>query len=300
MANLSDYIRLFRPSQWYKNLLIPAVGIFSFQILELTIYGYLLLGFILACGISGTNYIFNDLMDIADDRLHPQKRNRPIAAGSISKRNAMILGVGILLISIICSYLLSFWFGIIMSIFFLISQLYTFVLKKIIFVDVLSISVNFILRGIGGFMIINSCTILISPPTLWSFWAVFILALFLALSKRKADLQLLEQENSLNNRFKSSLYPKKLLDQLIILISGIFLMGYYFYVIDTDTTGGYLLMTIPVATYLMFRYLYLLDSDKKPLLTANKWLKDPGMILGCIVVFILFLTVKFLENYGIL
>ena len=185
-----------------------------------------------------------------------------------------------------------------MSIFFLISQLYTFVLKKIIFVDVLTISVNIILRGIGGLFIINSFSILVMPPTPWSFWAVFILALFLALSKRRIDLQLLENENRMND--KPPLYPKKMLDQLIILISGIFLMGYYLYVIITDMTGGYLLLTIPIATYLIFRYLYLLySSEKSPLLAKNPF-KDPGIIIGGIIVFILFLTIKYLESYGIL
>ena len=298
MAQFSDYIRLLRLSQWYKNLLIPAVGIFSFQIFEFTIYGYLIIGFILACGISSTNYIFNDIIDIADDRLHPKKRFRPLASGTISKRKAAVLGIIIFSISLICSFLLSFWFGIIMSIFFLTSQLYTFVLKRIIFVDVLTISVNFIFRGIGGLLILNKFTPLVSPPAPWSFWAVFILALFLAVSKRKMDLLLLEQEKPLNGRTNPGLYSKKMLDQLLILISGIFLMGYYLYVILADTTGGYLLLTIPVATYLMFRYLYLLYSYEKPPFPTKNLLKDPGIIMGSIIVFILFIIIKYLESYG--
>ncbi len=300
MAKLSDYIRLCRPSQWYKNLLIPAVGIFSFQTFELKIYVYLIIGFILACGISSTNYIFNDIRDLADDRLHPKKKNRPLASGTISQRRAISLGIAIISISFTCSIVLSFWFTLIMGIFFLTSQLYTFVLKRIILVDILAISLNFILRGIGGLFIITSFTVLASPLNPWSFWAVFILALFLALSKRKIDLKLLEQGNALNYRTTPPLYSKKILDYLMILVSGIFLMGYYLYVIFNDTTGGYLLSTIPVATYLMFKYLYLLYSDEKSPLTAYSPLKDTGMIIGCIVVFILFLVIKYLESYGVI
>ena len=296
MAKLSDYIRLCRPSQWYKNLLIPAVGIFSFQIFDLKMYSYLIIGFILACGISGTNYIINDIMDAADDRLHPKKKDRPIASGAVLKKNAAVFGAFLFSISLISSFLLAFWFGIIMGIFFLTSQFYTFILKKIIFVDILTISINFLLRGIGGLFLVNSFP---ADELIWSFWAVFILALFLALSKRKMDLHLLEQKNGINSD-NSSIYPPKILDQLIILISGIFLMGYYLYVILTDTTGGYLLLTIPVATYLMFRYLFLLHSfEKSPLPTKNP-LRDPGMIVGGITVFILFLTVRYLESYGLI
>lgn len=299
MAKISDYLRLCRPSQWYKNLLIPAVGIFSFQLFNLMIYSSLIIGFILACGMSAANYIINDIMDLAEDRLHPKKKSRPIASGAISKRNATVFGAILFLISLTSSFLLTFWFGIIMSVFFLTSQFYTFVLKKVIFVDVLTISLNFILRGIGGLVLVNSFP---TDDLIWGFWAVFILALFLALSKRRIDLQLLEQENGVHIR-KSAIYPKNLLDQLTILISGIFLMGYYLYVLLTETTGGhngYLLLTIPVATYLMFRYLFLLHSIEKSPLTAKNPLRDLGMIIGGITVFILFLVIRYLESYGLI
>jgi 4-hydroxybenzoate polyprenyltransferase len=292
MAKLLAYLRLCRPSQWYKNLLIPAVGLFSFQIIDLLIFSWLILGFILACGISATNYIFNDVIDAAEDRMHSKKKTRPIASETISKRNAVIFGIIILVISLSFSFLLTLWFGILMSIFFFTSQLYTFVLKRIILVDVLTISINFILRGIGGLLLIN---VYPADQLVWSFWAVFILALFLALSKRKFDTLCLETQNSSNIR-KTPIYPPKILDQLIILISGIFIMGYYLYVISTKST--YLLLTLPVATYLIFRYLYLLYIIEKAPLSAKMPLKDPGMILGCITVFILFLTIKYLESFG--
>ncbi|MHA1130783.1 MAG: UbiA family prenyltransferase, partial [Candidatus Helarchaeota archaeon] len=146
MGKLTNIFRLLRPSQWFKNLLIPAVGIFSFQFLTYEVYLYLILGFLCACGISSANYIINDVVDFEQDQLHPKKRKRPIASGLISRRQALLLVMILLPISLFCSFLLSFWFGIFMLLLFSLSQAYTFYLKQLIFVDVLTITVNFLIR----------------------------------------------------------------------------------------------------------------------------------------------------------
>ncbi len=295
-----DYIHLIRPSQWYKNLLIPAVGIFSIQFFDAMVYLYLLIGFILACGISGTNYIINDIYDMEKDKVHPEKMKRPLASGTISKRNAIIFGVILLIASLGCSFLLSIFFGIAMSLFFIIGLLYTFVLKNIAFVDVLTISINFIIRGLGGFVIIITFTIFTEVPTPWGYWAVFIFALFLALSKRKVDLQILDAAERSDHKKVYDTYQKQLLDHILVMMATILLMGYYFYVMEFDTTGGFLLLTFPPATYLMFRYLYLLFSADKHMGTPEKAIKDIGILISTITLILIFLAVNYLELIGIL
>lgn len=301
MKKLKDYFQSLRPSEWYKNLLIPAVGIFSFQFFNISVYLYLFLGFLCACGISSVNYIINDLKDYEQDKLHPKKKIRPIASGTIAKKIAIIIACILLPISLICSLLVSFWFFICMLILFLLSQLYTFYLKQIIIVDVLTISINFILRGIAGLFIIISLVSTWQLPEVWSFWALFILALFLALIKRKVDLLILKRENNVNDQqIQISHYPEKLLDKFLFLISGIFLMGYYIYVLTNDAIGIYLLVTIPVATYMMFRTLFLIYNEENFLQKGKRILKDPGMVISGIIVFILFLSINYLHTYGFL
>lgn len=299
MTSLSKYLRLFRPSQWYKNLLIPAVGIFSINIFELKIYLYLFLGFLVACGISGVNYIINDIIDAESDKIHPEKKNRPIASGEISKRKGLTLGIITLGISLVTSFFISFIFGIVMISFFLIAQLYSFFLKKIAFVDIITISINFLVRGVGGLAIILNFSTIVLFPTMWSIWAVFIFALFLGLSKRKADFQKIEEGMEINHKKVYSRYQEQLLDHLVIMIATILLLGYYLYVIDTGNI--YLLLTVPVATYLMFRYLYLLFAADKNMGAPEKAIKDTGIFLASILVLILFLVIRYLDLYfGIL
>lgn len=301
MSKLFDYIRLLRPSQWYKNLLIPVGGIFAIDAFDFIIYLFLVLGFLTACGIAGTNYIINDIIDMDSDRVHPEKKTRPIASGTISKRSAILFGTIILIISLCGSFFINFWFGIMMVSFFLIAQFYSFVLKNIAFVDVLTISINFIVRGFGGLVIILSFPGTSFEagkfPTLWGIWAVFIVALFLAVSKRKADLQLLEAGEAKNHKEVYNQYQKQLLDYLVIMVATCLLLGYYLFIIFNDETGGYLMLTVPVATYLMFRYLYLLFSADKHMGTPEKAIKDKGILVASIVVLLLFLIIRYLDVY---
>ena len=296
--HFKEFLRLLRISQWYKNLIIPAVGIFSIQIFDWTIYLFLVIGFLLACGLSSANYIINDILDIENDKGHPEKKNRPIASGTISIRTAAIIGTILFIISLGCSFLLSFWFGIVMLTFFLIAQSYTFFLKKIAFVDIIVISLNFIIRAAGGLTLVIAHLTFELGSILWPIWAVFIFALFLAVSKRKADFKLLEAEKALNHKKVYEKYQKQLLEHLVFMVATILLMGYYLYVLLNDQTGGYLLLTVPVATYLMFRYLYLLYSPDKNMGAPEKAIKDPGILIGSITVLLLFLIIRYLNSFG--
>jgi len=301
MSILLNYFHLLRPSQWYKNLLVPVVGIFAIDVYDFMVYVLLALGFLAACGIAGTSYIINDIVDIESDRIHPEKKTRLIAAGKISKRSAAIFAVIILITSLGGSFILNIWFGFVMLTFFGIGQLYSFVLKKIAFVDILTISINFIIRGLGGLVLIISVPGVIFKagefPTLWAIWAVFIFALFLALSKRKVDLQLIEKGEAKNHKEVYDKYEKQFLDHLVIMIALCLLLGYYLFVIFNDTSGGFLMLTVPVATYLMFRYLYLLFSADKHMGTPDKAIKDKGILIGSLVVLLLFLLVRYLDLY---
>ncbi|MHA1267690.1 MAG: UbiA family prenyltransferase [Candidatus Helarchaeota archaeon] len=300
MPHFYKYVHLLRPSQWYKNLIIPAVGLFTFQIFPPHIYFFLILGCFCACGVSSANYILNDIKDVEYDKLHPLKRQRPLASGEVSKKKANLLIIFILLSSLISSVLLNFWFFIFMLLFFFLSQAYTFFLKRLIFIDVITISLLFILRAFAGYFLLTSFITVSYPTPLWGLWAIFLLALFLALVKRKIDYQFLTTKNEGLLPQNLSIYPPKLLDFLLFLISGVFLIGFYFYVILTDTTDGYLFLTIPPATYLLFRFLYLIYEIPSRFIKEGFFIKDAGMVGGSTIVFIIFLLVKYLESYGFL
>ena len=201
MAKIKDIIKLLRPNQWYKNLLIFIAIIFSKNLLNLSYLKITFQGFVMLIIISSANYIFNDLVDLKKDILNPEKKDRPIASGKISKKLAIILFLSFLVIGLISAYKISLdLFYIVLGI-VLISTLYTLLLKNIVFADLLAISSNFVLRAVSGAVIID---VFISP---WLVIGIFFFALFLVTGKRYSELNYLNK-NATKHRIVLKDYSK--------------------------------------------------------------------------------------------
>ncbi len=253
------YILLsIRPQQWTKNLLIFAPLIFSQTLFNPTDTLHAIAAFVVFCLMSGSVYLLNDLIDLENDKRHPLKCKRPLASGALSPRAAMAACTGLLCVCALASaYLLNTAFLITAAGYLALQILYSTLLKHVVIIDVFCIAAGFVLRVIAGAEAID-----VSFST-WLLFCTLLLALFLALSKRRHELQLLE-EDAVHHRRILYEYSSDLLDHMIAIVTPCTLIAYMLYTIADDTVAKFgtdrLKYTVPFVLYGIFRYLYLIHK----------------------------------------
>ncbi len=307
---LISILRLLRVKQYYKNLLIFIAAFFGEMILNASLWFILLLGFILACCTSSINYIANDIIDIEKDKSHPEKiKKRPLASGDISKDFAFFLLLILIFFVILCLIFLipNLFFGLALLSILIVGQLYNFIFKKYAFVDIISLSILYIIRAIAGCFLIE---IFISP---WLFLAIFLVALFLVICKRNADLILMGEEEASKHKNVYDQYSIKLLEQFHILVASSLFMTYSLYIIlgpfnllnveNIKLHQYFSVFTIPVALYLILKYMYLLRANPKIARNPSRAFIDKGIIISGVFIFI-FMFIAFywdtvLEIFGL-
>lgn len=254
-------VRAMRPAQWTKNAVVGAAFFFAFfdrtRDTPLTVRDgvAVLPGVLVFCLLSSAVYILNDLRDIEADRQHPVKRLRPIAAGQVSRAAAAATGLGLLLCALAGSWFVSPRFGTTALAYVVLQIAYTFLLKRVAFVDLNVIAAGFVLRAIAGAVIFTDVTI--SP---WLLLCTYLLALFLGLCKRRHEKELLNGSDT-GHRESLGIYDARLLDQLIAMTSGATIVVYSIYTLWPETVGKFgtsaLGFTIPFVVFGIFRYLEL-------------------------------------------
>ncbi|HNW33895.1 MAG TPA: decaprenyl-phosphate phosphoribosyltransferase [Candidatus Ozemobacteraceae bacterium] len=259
---INSIIKCIRPRQWTKNLILFAGLLFSEKrlLLQPAAWLWAVAGFVVFCLLSGSVYLLNDIVDVERDRKHPEKCHRPIAAGQVSIPQARFAAVILLIVALGGSFALSNLFAASAVAYFLVNLAYSFRLKHVVLLDVLCISVGFVLRaqaGVGALRIIEP-SIYISH---WLLLCTLMLALFLALAKRRQEIRLLNTEAG---RHRTSLaeYTPEFIDQMIAIVSSTTVVCYALYTVSAETvlkfgTDG-LVLTVPVVLYGIFRYLYLI------------------------------------------
>jgi 4-hydroxybenzoate polyprenyltransferase len=246
-----------RPKQWTKNLLFvyPAL-IFDGQLFQLEPFLRVFATFWLLCLISGSVYIINDLVDIESDRQHPRKKNRPLPSGELSIRIAQIAAVVVPLVALLLATLLTWRLTTILVMYLLIQLLYSFRLKHVVIIDVMTVASGFVLRVAAGVAVI---TVTAFSP--WLYACTGLLALFLAVSKRRQELLLLGGHADRVRRIYQE-YNLSLLDEMLRVSVISTLITYILYTIETEApllAGTNLaLLTVPFVMYGLFRYLYLI------------------------------------------
>jgi 4-hydroxybenzoate polyprenyltransferase len=243
-----------RPKQWTKNGLVFTAMIFDLKVFQIEPLAKTLLGFIMLCLISGTVYLINDLVDIEKDRQHPTKKNRPLAAGEVSVQIAIIAVVILATASILLSFLLNSYFGAIVVGYLLLQIAYSFKLKNIVIIDVLTIATGFVLRVAGGVILVEAQRF--SP---WLYVFTTFGALFLGLGKRRQELALLKGKAS-NTRTILNEYNLPLLDEMMAIVTAGTVMTYAFYTFSAPNLpdNHAMMLTIPFVIYGIFRYLYII------------------------------------------
>ena len=234
--------------------------VFSHRLFSWLLLADVLLGFAIFCLLSGGIYIVNDLIDLKKDQQHPLKRKRPLAAGKLSVSLAKKTAVVLLLGSLALAYLLDLYFALICLTYAGMMLAYSVYLKKIAILDVIVISLGFVLRAVAGVVIIE---VEISP---WLLVCTLFLSLFLVLSKRRHEMVLLGDEAN-NHRQSLSEYSPQLLDQMIAVVTGSAVIAYTLYTLADRTIEvvgtSYLIVTVPLVIFGVFRYLYLVYKDNQ-------------------------------------
>ncbi len=246
-----------RPRQWTKNFFVFAAVVFGQRLYDESAVVWSVGAFIIFCFLSSSVYILNDIADAEKDREHPKKRNRPIASGRLSASVALPVSVLLAAFSLALSFAISRGFAFYAAVYLGLNLLYSFSLKHVVILDVLMVAIFFVLRAVAGAAAIN---IEISH---WLLICTFLLALFIALSKRRHELVLLEN-NASSHRASLTEYSPYLLDQMIAVVTASTLMAYMLYTVDARTISefgsNHLMYTIPFVTFGIFRYLYLIHQ----------------------------------------
>jgi 4-hydroxybenzoate polyprenyltransferase len=249
-----------RPHQWTKNLVVLAALVFSKHLFEPEPLLRSLLAFALFCGLSGTAYLINDVADVEHDRLHPRKRLRPVASGELSTRAALALATALGVLCLSLSLLLGTAFAACALLYLALNLAYSFRLKDLVILDVLAVSLGFVLRAVAGAVAIP---VQISE---WLLICTILLALFLTLCKRRHELTSLEAGASEHRRSLSE-YSPYLLDQMISVVTASCLTAYAVYTTAPETREKFqtdrLAWTIPFVLYGIFRYLYLVHRREQ-------------------------------------
>jgi len=179
---ISAYIESLRPIQWIKNLSLLAAAILNGQLTNHDVLYKSIFGFIVFCLLSSSSYLINDLVDIRKDRLHPVKKNRPLARGAISEPNAIFLALTLTLIGLSLSIFIGFGFFIISLIFIILQFTYSFFLKKKAILDIITIAISFIIRAYAGEIASGY------HLPIWIMLTVIFLSLFIASGKRRSEM----------------------------------------------------------------------------------------------------------------
>jgi 4-hydroxybenzoate polyprenyltransferase len=265
MGRLAAYIECLRPVQWSKNLVVLAAVVFSRDLFvaNLAVRGLEALG--IFCLLSGSIYVFNDLADYEQDRVHPEKSKRPIASGRVSRRGAAVFGVAVAVIGLALAWALGRSFFAIAAAYFALIVGYSLGLKNVVVLDVLIISVGFVLRAIAGVEALKPLDpgVVISP---WLLVCTLFLALFLGFNKRRHELALLA-DNAGTHRKSLLEYSREYLDAMIATVTAATVIAYAIYTIWPATVEKFettnLIYTVPFVIFGLFRYMYLVAIKNK-------------------------------------
>ncbi|MCX7833468.1 MAG: decaprenyl-phosphate phosphoribosyltransferase [Ignavibacteria bacterium] len=278
-------LELLRPKQWIKNLFIFAPLLFAGELLHFEIMIKSLIAFFAFCGTSSIVYIINDILDREADKVHKEKKFRPIASGEVSIKNALLLASILLVITIILSSKQNVYFWFILLIYFFLNILYSIWIKHIVILDLFFISAGFMLRVIAGAVAIWV------PLSSWMILTTIFISLFLAISKRRAELVQGDEENVIKQRRVLYHYDTVFLDQMNTIAATGTIICYALYTVSEKAVTTFhtenLIYTTPFVIYGIFRYLYLIHIKKLGENPANILTKDLPLIINALLWFVI-------------
>ena len=275
-------LKSLRPTQWTKNGLLFVGYLFSIQ------HGHSLLdllrviaAFAIFCGVSGSIYLINDVVDREQDRLHPRKCKRPIASGALPVPVAIITSGLLMAGGIWAAFLLNAPFGILTLGYIVLTLSYSAGLKRLVIIDILALTGGFVIRAVAGAKVIDV------PISSWLLLCATLLALFLGLAKRRGELASLDL-NGANHRKTLAEYTIPMLDQMLGVTASSTLMAYCLYAftsvsVVTGKPNPAMMVTVPFVVYGLFRYMFLIHAGSITDSPELVLLKDKPMLLNMVL-----------------
>lgn len=247
-----------RLNQWTKNVIVYAGLVFDGKLFEPVPLALTTLVALCFCLVSSAVYLMNDLVDIEKDRMHPTKQQRALPSGELSPAVAAVTAFVLAVVGLAGTIWVNPWAGLVTAIYLAQNIAYSFFLKNVVIVDVMVLSVGFLLRVVAGVLVVQVANF--SP---WLYVCVTLLALFLGFGKRRHELVLLAGDAG-NHRASLNHYTLPFLDQLIGLVTTSTLVAYTLYTFEAQTAlaGWRMLLTVPFVFYFVARYLYLIHVRK--------------------------------------
>jgi 4-hydroxybenzoate polyprenyltransferase len=271
-------IRLLRPEQWLKNFFIFAPLIFSKHLFQGSYLATALEAFLVFSLLSSTVYIFNDIADREYDRSHPTKRNRPIAAGTVSIPKAIVVAFVLLLLIALLLTNLNPKFLFVASLYFVMNLAYSFFLKQVILVDVFVVAAGFMMRVLAGAFAIN---VQVSE---WLVLCTLFVSLFLSISKRRGELMLVKSSPDFEGRAVLKEYDLEFLDQMMTVAASGMAISYALYTVAERTISVFgtssLIFTTFFVLFGIFRYLYLVRLRRTEDNPTHMLATDPVTLLN--------------------
>jgi 4-hydroxybenzoate polyprenyltransferase len=268
-----------RPRQWVKNLFVFAGVIFSHK-LYTEDAGRAVAAFVIFCGLSGAVYLLNDAADVERDRAHPSKRLRPVASGALPVRVAVVSGVMLGAAGLACAMTLGRAFLATSVAYLVLLVLYSVWLKHVVIVDVLTVASGFVLRAVAGAVAVD---VEISG---WLLICTILLALFLALGKRRHEYLTLDAEAA-RHRPVLAEYSAAFLDQMVAVVTASTVTAYALYTMSPETIAKFgtrfLPATLPFVLYGIFRYLYLLYRRQLGGNPTELFLGDAALLVNAVL-----------------
>ena len=283
---LIGLIKTMRPRQWLKNGLVYVPLFFDGKLTDPESILRTTIAFVLLCMMSGAVYIMNDLKDVDKDRQHPKKRYRPLASGQVNPSVAAATAVFLAGFSLIAGYFLSPAFDLVLLTYLVIQIAYTFYLKNVVLLDVMTIAAGFVLRVAAGVAVIS-----VERFSPWLYVCTGLLALFMVLGRRRHEILLLGQEAS-SHRSILTEYNLELIDRLIGIVTTSAIVAYslYTFLAEGLPENNMMMLTIPFVLYAVFRYLYLIHVRHEGGAPEEIFLRDRPMqatlVLYSVIVFL--------------
>lgn len=273
--------RGMRPGQWSKNVLIFAGLVFDGKLLDADLFLQVCAGLVLMCMVASSIYLINDLADLDSDRRHPFKRRRPLASGQITRTQTLVTASLLALFALAASLLLQTQLTQVLGVYFLLHLLYIRWLRDLVIVDILTITAGFVLRVLAGVVLVQ-----VSNFSPWLYICSALLALFLAIAKRRQELLLLADEaGELRVTFRQ--YNLALLDDMLRLVTTSTFIAYLLYTVEADTirvaNTNSALITIPFVLYSLFRYLWIINVRQSHATPDELLLRDRPLQLAILL-----------------
>jgi len=279
-----------RPHQWVKNLFVLAALVFSGHLFHPAYLVSGLSALALFCVLSGAIYLLNDVLDLENDRRHPDKCRRPIASGSLGVPTAVGTAIGLLVVVIVASHVLGRAFGWVVVVYVLLNVAYSLKLKHVVILDVMIVAAGFLLRAVGGAFAIGV------PISSWFVLCTVLLALFLGFVKRRQELVLL-QDGAGDHRRSLDDYSPEFLDRAITVVTAGALVAYALYTMSPEVMQRlgtrHLNLTVPFVIYGLLRYLYLVYEKGEGGSPSTTILRDLSMLVNIGLWFLTLVTVLY-------